>query len=270
MPQYDAPHSRMPAEKAQELFRYAWAAFRSQFATLALMGMGIGVLNQTIDLMPTALRIAAGFVLSPVLVLGFYRACLEALCGKKPRWGMMLCGAKNLHTLGNALLMGLPAALLDVLLILCNVGASGLYMAAAQNSNTMLLSVSVLIARVVVQLWYLYRFSLLEYTWLTGRAGSLRPAVDMTMKKTRGTLGYAVRFAIGLLLCYLPVLAVGGAAGNLIVRAGVDTTAALSAGVAVNILLDAVTPFFVMARLTFAASYFDTIKREFSSTEGLV
>ena len=53
-------------------------------------------------------------------------------------------------------------------------------------------------------------------------------------------------------------------------RAGVDTTAALSAGVAVNILLDAVTPFFVMARLTFAASYFDTIKREFSSTEGLV
>lgn len=271
MPQNDAVNkNRVPSDKAEELFRCAWTAYHSQLTPLALLGMGMGILNVMIYLLPTAPRIAAGFVLSPVLVLGFRRACLEALCDGVPRAGQLLCAVRDRRTLGRALLMGLPAAGIELLALVCSVAAAGLMQAAAQDPNQAVLGISVQVGMLVVRVWYLYRFSLLEYAWLTGRANTLSQAMHLTMEKTRGTFGYAVRFGIGLLVCYLPVAAVSGLADSLIARAGMTASTALSVGVTVRIVLNAAMPFYIMAAMAFAASYFDGIRQEFSSTEGLV
>lgn len=271
MPQNNTADSkRVPSARAEQLLGCAWTAYRSQLMPLALLGAGVGILNVMIYLLPTAPRLGLSFLLYPVVVLGLYRACLEALCGKAPRPGLLLCGAKSLRGYGQSLMLGLPALAIELLALLASVAVAGLNQTADQDPNQMTLSLSVSVGMLLVRVWYLYRFSLLEYSWLTGRAKTLPAAVDLTVKKTRGTFGYAVRFGIGLLLCYLPVLAAGSAADALILRAGMDAATALSVSVTVRIVLNAAMPFYVMAAMAFAASYFDGIKQEFSSTEGLV
>ena len=56
----------------------------------------------------------------------------------------------------------------------------------------------------------------------------------------------------------------------IIAGAGMDASTALSVAVTVRIFLNAAAPFYTMGALAFAASYFDGIQQEFSSTEGLV
>lgn len=271
MPQNNAADfKRVPSARVEELLGCAWTAYRRQLTPLVLLGVGVGILNVMVYLLPTAPRLGVSFLLYPVLVLGLYRACLEALCGKAPRPGLLLCGVRSVRSYGRTLLLGLPAVGIELLALLCSVAAAGLTQTEVQSSNQMILGLSVQVGMLVVRVWYLYRFSLLEYTWLTGRAENLSQAMHLTMEKTRGTFGYAVRFGIGLLLCYLPVAAVGSVADTLIARAGMNAATALSVSVTVRIVLNAAMPFYVMAALAFAASYFDGIKQEFSSTEGLV
>lgn len=269
MPQNDtANKNRVPSARVEALLGCAWTTYRRQFVPLALLGAGVGILNQMIYLLPTAPRLGLSFLLYPVLVLGLYRACLEALCGGQPRPGLLLCGVKSLRTCGQALLLGLPALAIELLALLAAVAVSGLSQTADPNQMTLSLSVSV--GMLLVRVWYLYRFSLLEYSWLTGRARTLSQAIKLSMERTRGTFGYAVRFGIGLLLCYLPVAAAGGVADTLIAGAGMDASTALSVAVTVRIFLNAAAPFYTMGALAFAASYFDGVQQEFSSTEGLV
>lgn len=271
MPQNNTADSkRVPSARAEQLLGCAWTAYRSQLTPLALLGAGVGILNVMIYLLPTAPRLGMSFLLYPVVVLGFYRACLEALCGKAPRAGLLLCGAKSLRGYGQSLLLGLPALGIELLALVAAVAVAGLSQTAGQDPNRMTLSLSVSVGMLLVRVWYLYRFCLVEYGWLTGRAKNLSQAVKLSMGKTRGTFGYAVRFGIGLLLCYLPVAAAGSAADALIVRAGMDAATALSVSVTVRIVLNAAAPFYVMAAMAFAAGYFDGIQEEFSSTEGLV
>lgn len=271
MPQNDtANKNRVPSARVEALLGCAWTTYRRQFVPLALLGIGVGILNQMIYLLPTAPRLGLSFLLYPVLVLGLYRACLEALCGGQPRPGLLLCGAKSFRTYGRTLLLGLPALGIELLALLAAVAVAGLSQSADQNPNQMTLSLSVSVGMLAVRVWYLYRFSLLEYSWLTGRARTLSQAIKLSMGRTRGTFGYAVRFGIGLLLCYLPVAAAGSVADALIAGAGMDAATALSVAVTVRIFLNAAAPFYTMGALAFAASYFDGLQQEFSSTEGLV
>ena len=66
MPQNDAVNkNRVPSDKAEELFRCAWTAYRRQLTPLALLGMGMGILNVMIYLLPAVPRIAAEFCTVP-------------------------------------------------------------------------------------------------------------------------------------------------------------------------------------------------------------